>query len=45
MSPDIAERLSLALPNSMAQASSNRRLHQPGPHEQALMSISEIRYI
>ncbi|KPB74949.1 hypothetical protein ALQ64_102844 [Pseudomonas cannabina] len=45
MSADIAERLSLPPPNSMAQASFNRRLPQPGPHEQALMSISEIRYI
>ena len=45
MNVDIVKRLLLAHSNSMAQAFSNIRLPQPGPHKQVLMSISEIRYL
>lgn len=45
MSLDIVKRVLVAQSNSMAQAFFNTRLPQPGPYEQPLMSIPEIRYL
>ncbi|KPY74282.1 hypothetical protein ALO45_101217 [Pseudomonas syringae pv. syringae] len=45
MSLDIVKRVLMAQSNSMAQAFFNTRLPQPGPYEQTLMSIPEIRYL